>query len=73
MTTPEAILRVASLVLGVALLAGDLLLVFKAATRSDDGEVGCLPWVAAVFAGFVAVALILGGLAGPQAAVDWLL
>lgn len=62
------------LILGVALLLVCLGLIYIAYVRpqSDGREPGCIPAIAALLAGFVATALIIAALAGPEVAVRWL-
>jgi len=62
------------LILGVLLLLVCLGLIYIAYVKppKDGREPGCLPAIACLLVGFVATALIIAALAGPEVAVRWL-
>lgn len=65
LTVADAILRGIFLILGVGI--GVALLVLRQRAKDEDFEWGCLP----ILMMLLALTLVIGGVAGPEAARDW--
>lgn len=70
-TTAEAILRGISLVCGAALMAFTVWVVLRASGSGDSDDLGCFAIIVAIAAGMAGITMVIGGIAGPEAAAAW--